>query len=186
MVHDPSGSGVPPKFTRLNGEALWSSVLNRYELEQHELLILREIVRCVDDLDRLANIVGRQGAISVSGGVHPALAEARQMRLTLATLIGALRLPDGNEDDLESVRRPRRRPAVRSIDPPQPQPDRRAMVNGNQTSTQRQAPDAVVRRIDPPAPQGRHFADEPPLPTNRIPVTELLARVRATDPGSRR
>lgn len=66
MVHDPSGSGVRPKFTRLNGEALWSSVLNRYELEQHELLILREIVRCVDDLDRLAtSLAGREPSASV-------------------------------------------------------------------------------------------------------------------------
>lgn len=183
MANNQSSPGVPPKFTRLTGEGLWTAVLNRYELEQHELLILREIVRCVDDLDRLANITGRQGAITASGGIHPAIAEARQMRITLATLIGALRLPDANEDERQddqvSIRRPRRRPAVRSVNPTEPPPARREVVRSSEAPPRPQAPQAVVRRIDPPAPTtGRHFTNERIAASSQISVHELLAKAR--------
>lgn len=191
MAKDPVSFGVPPKFTRLTGEALWSAVLNRYELEQHELLILREIVRSVDDLDRLANITGRQGAVSANGGIHPALAEARQLRMTLAALIGALRLPDEKEDDQVALRRPRRRPAVRSIDPPPP--DTPALVHGNvahgdvfdggAAPPRSHAPSVAARRIAPP-PQtpGKHFADEQTPRSGRLSVSELLAREQLQQP----
>ena len=191
MASDPVASRNPPKFTRLTGEALWFAVLNRYELEQHELLILREIVRCVDDLDRLANITGRQGAVTASGGVHPALAEARQMRITLATLIGALRLPDEKEEDQAALRRPRRRPAVRSVDPlpppqelPLPRPqERRAVVRSSEGAIRQQAPcAAVVPGIDLPTPSPadrRHFADARAAAASRqISVAQLLENAR--------
>lgn len=197
---------VPPKFTRLAGEALWLAVLNRYELEQHELLLLREIVRTVDDLDRLAGIAGKHGAVTSGGGVHPALAEARQMRMTLATLIGALRLPDENEEDLaSSVRRPHRRPAVRSVDPPAPQSGSRraamrsvdppappqslrAVVRGNNPPlrTPRVSPRAVVGSSDPSAPStGHHFTETPTVRSSQISVPELIAKVRKSDAGMR-
>lgn len=113
---------VPPRGTRLKGEALWAAVLSRYELEHHELVLLREIVRTVDDLDRLSDSVVRHGAITASGSVHPALAEARQLRVTLATLLGALNLPAEYEDEYDqaSPRRPQLLPFVRSTDEPEP------------------------------------------------------------------
>lgn len=92
---------VPPKGTRLKGEALWSAVLKRYELEHHELVLLREIVRCVDDLDRLSDVVVKSGAITAGGNVHPALTEARQLRVTLATLLATLNLPAGHLDEYD-------------------------------------------------------------------------------------
>ncbi|MCH9669800.1 MAG: hypothetical protein K0U76_12875 [Actinomycetia bacterium] len=188
MTRDQGPPGNPPKYTRLSdtrlsGEALWFAVLNRYELEQHELLILREIVRCVDDLDRLANVSGKQGAVTAGGGIHPALAEARQMRITLATLIGALRLPDANEEehpgDQVSIRRPRRRPAVRSVDPTAPRPAAREVVRSGEAPPPTPAPRAVVRRIHPPEPAaGRHLADERTAGYTQLSVHELLTKVR--------
>ncbi|MGD9618670.1 MAG: hypothetical protein AB7G47_01805 [Mycolicibacterium sp.] len=171
--------GPPPKFTRLTGEALWREVLNRYELEQHELLLLREIVRCVDDLDRLANVAGRQGAISAGGDVHPAVSEARQMRMTLATLISALKLPTENEDDQAHLRRPQRYPVVRRVDPPPSQREPRAVAGRENAAKTPQGPRAVVGRIDvpPPARQRRVTANRPAA-SNQISVAELMKRVQ--------
>ena len=179
---------VPPKGTRLAGEALWAAVLDRYELEQHELLILREIVRCVDDLDRLANVAARQGAITANGVIDPAIAEARQMRITLATLIGALRLPAEDEQqgqDEVRLRRPQRRAVVRSVDPfpaqagslpPQPPLDRRVDVSTNAAPTRPPAARSVVRAIHPPAPLPgrRHISAERPARSSQISVAQLV------------
>lgn len=180
MVKGAVSPGPPPKFTRLSGEALWLAVLNRYELEQHELLILREIVRCVDDLDRLANIAGRQGAITASGEIHPAVAEARQMRMTLATLIAALRLPAENEEDQASLRRPQRRPAVRSVGAPtEPgRPEIRAAVSTDDGLARPLPLRAVAQRIDRPAPtRVRLSAEQRRVASNQVSVAELMAKL---------
>lgn len=187
---------APPKGTRLAGEALWSAVLDRYELEHHELLLLREIVRCVDDLDRLANLSARQGAITANGGIDPAIAEARQMRITLATLIGALRLPaeDQEAGDEPGLRQPQRRVAVRSVDPypaPMETPaplDRRAAAGSNVEPIRTSDRQPVVRVVTPqipapqmPAPQmpepRRHIPAGRPAQSSQISVTELVARL---------
>ena len=108
------GSKLPPapKGTRSAGRRLWSSVAGSFELDEHELALLREIVRTVDNLDALAAAVLSDGAVldSAMGGrkVHPALIESRQLRLTLARLVAALRLPEGDTDV-----RPQRRGAPR-------------------------------------------------------------------------
>ncbi|MCH9642018.1 MAG: hypothetical protein K0U70_05085 [Actinomycetia bacterium] len=199
---------APPKGTRLAGEALWSAVLDRYELEHHELLLLREIVRCVDDLDRLANLSARQGAITANGGIDPAIAEARQMRITLATLIGALRLPAEDEQagDEPSLRRPQRRAAVRSVDPypaPMEPPaplDRGAVARINVEPIRTSESQPVLRAVTPqmpapqmPAPQilqpRRRIPAGSPANSSQISVTELLERlsdgcVPADDGGS--
>jgi hypothetical protein len=52
---------APPKGTGVNGAKLWRDVLGQYELEEHELALLREMVRTVDLLDRLAAISAREG-----------------------------------------------------------------------------------------------------------------------------
>ncbi len=43
----------PPAGTRSGGSRLWRAVLADYELDEHELAILREAVRCVDTCDEL-------------------------------------------------------------------------------------------------------------------------------------
>lgn len=105
-----------PKGLATAGRRLWRSVLNDYDLDQHEELLLLQACRCVDHLDRLAaeaesapvtvtNFKGDQVA-------HPALVEARQQSITLARLLAALRLPAGDEADLS---RPQRRGAPRGV-----------------------------------------------------------------------
>jgi hypothetical protein len=131
---------VPPKGTRQKGEALWSAVLGRYELEHHELVLLREIVRTVDDLDRLSDVVVKHGAITASGIVHPALTEARQLRIALATLLAALDLPadfDGDDEDQASSRRPQFRAVVRRIGEPALAPDHQSSYEPVATAARR-------------------------------------------------
>ena len=47
----------PPVASKAGGKALWAAVLDDYELEEHELALLRELVRTVDLLDDLAAVV---------------------------------------------------------------------------------------------------------------------------------
>lgn len=128
---------LPPKGTGLNGKTLWSALLDRYEFEPHEIALLREMVRCVDDLDRLASAVSRQGTVTPGGNLNPAFAEARQLRIALAALVGALHLPAEHEDDGPApVRRPRRYAPVRHIDQPAPrtEADPRAVAHGRHST----------------------------------------------------
>lgn len=110
----------PPAGTRSSGRRLWSSILEEYELEEHEVVLLKEMVRCVDLLDELAKIAQRDGTIvpgpALTTRVHPALVEARQARITLARLSAALRLPAGEEgDEQQGARRPQRRVGARGV-----------------------------------------------------------------------
>ncbi|MGO9382177.1 MAG: hypothetical protein ACLP4W_08775 [Mycobacterium sp.] len=109
---------APPKGTKVNGRKLWDEVLSRYELEQHELALLREMVRTVDLLDELAAIVAREGTMTEGSWdprPHPAVIEARQSKIALARLTAALRLPAGAEGDEAAGRRPQRRVGVRGV-----------------------------------------------------------------------
>lgn len=104
----------PPPHTGPSGLALWESVLSGYDLEFHELALLREAVRTVDQLDKLAVAVNRDGVVS-ENKVSPALVESRQLRLTLARLLAALRLPTGDEEDLPAAnKRPQKRSGPRA------------------------------------------------------------------------
>ena len=105
-----------PHELQASGRRLWHAVMGEYELEEHERQLLLEMARTADALDRLAAIVAAEGdlADAVGGGrkVHPALVEARQLRIGFARLSAALRLPAGEEDD--ALRRPQRR-AIRGV-----------------------------------------------------------------------
>lgn len=109
---------APPVGTGRSGGKLWRDVLAKYELEEHELMLLREMTRTVDLLDKLAAITAREGLL-VEGPhgskPHPAVVEARQARIALARLTAALRLPAGDETDQAKGRRPQRRVGVRGI-----------------------------------------------------------------------
>ncbi len=108
---------APPKGTQKAGAALWTAVLDEYELEAHEILLLREAVRTVDVLDSLEARVAADGPLlgsSQGERAHPALVEARQQRIALARLLAALRLPAGEEEDGQD-RRPQRRVGVRGV-----------------------------------------------------------------------
>ena len=89
-------SSNPPEGAGKAGTALWRAVVAEYELEEHELLLLREAVRTVDVLDDLTAQVAADGSVvdSPQGSkAHPALVEVRQQRIALACVLAALRLP---------------------------------------------------------------------------------------------
>ncbi len=116
---DGSRLPSPPRGTAKPGRELWRSVLGQFDLEEHELALLREIVRTVDALDRLAAIVLEEGDVITDDKgnrrAHPASVEARQLRIALARLQAALRLPDGDAGDQSANRRPQRRVGARGI-----------------------------------------------------------------------
>lgn len=105
----------PPKGLRAPGRRLWRSVQADYELEEHETALLVEACRTVDLLDALAQIVADEGPM-LDGRVHPAVVEARQLRIALARLTAALRLPAGDDGDhQQGARRPQRRVGARGV-----------------------------------------------------------------------
>jgi len=107
----PTGAGKA-------GAALWGSVLDVYDLEEHELAVLREAVRTVDLLDELDGIIKTEGAVVTSpqgAKANPAAVEARQQRIALARLLAALRLPSGEEGDQAAGARPQRRVGARGV-----------------------------------------------------------------------
>lgn len=93
------------------GSRLYASVTAEFDLSEHELTQLREACRVVDLLDALERVVADEGAVRVGADglsrPHPALAELRQQRITLARLLSALRIPDADDQ------RPQRRTGVR-------------------------------------------------------------------------
>ena len=112
----------PPEGAGPSGARLWTEVVDRYELEQHELILLREMVRCTDLLDDLAAIVEAEGVIVTDPGgklrAHPTVVEGRQARIALARLSASLRLPAGDEQEQGGkggLRRPQRRGAARGV-----------------------------------------------------------------------
>ncbi len=108
----------PPAGAGKAGTALRRAVLAEYELEEHELLLLREAVRTVDVLDDLTAQVTADGTVVESPQgtkAHPALVESRQQRIALARLLAALRLPAGEESEAGGDRRPQRRMGVRGV-----------------------------------------------------------------------
>lgn len=107
-----------PAGTRDPGRALWRSVVNVFELDEHELALLREAVRTVDLLGELDAAVRRDGPLVESPQgqrAHPAVVEARAQRIALARLLAALRLPSGEAGDEKASARPQRRAGARGV-----------------------------------------------------------------------
>lgn len=106
---------VAPEGLAAAGESLWRSVLDEYELERHEELLLVQACRTVDLLEDLASEVAAAG-VMVDGRPHPAAVEMRQQRIALARLLAALRLPAGDAGDVQAgARRPQRRVGARGV-----------------------------------------------------------------------
>ncbi len=104
----------PPSGCKAEGRRLWRAVLTRFQLNEHELTLLRQAVRMADVCDDLQRIVDDEGPLAMVSGVvraHPAIVELRQQRIVLARLIVALRVPLGEEEaqgESESQRLQRR------------------------------------------------------------------------------
>jgi hypothetical protein len=79
------------------GKRLWKAVLDDFDLEEHELALLRQAVRVADLCEDLQAQVDAEGLI-IGGRTHPALVELRQQRILLARLVVALRVPMGEQE----------------------------------------------------------------------------------------
>jgi hypothetical protein len=105
-----------PTGLQAAGKRLWCSVVDEFDLEEHELALLTEAVRTVDLLALLDAAVRRDGPLVASPQgqkAHPAAVEARQQRIALARLLAALRLPAGEPGDQQQSARPQRRAGAR-------------------------------------------------------------------------
>lgn len=101
-----------PAGLRAAGTRLWRAVLADYELDEHELTLLRQAVRVADLCDQLQTVVETEGPMITDAQqqprTHPAAVELRQQRIVLARLIVALRVPLGEESDTGGPRTARR------------------------------------------------------------------------------
>lgn len=92
----------PPPRTKAAGRRLWKAILADYELDEHELTLLRQAVRVADLCDDLQAIVDTDGLMIATGDgsvrTHPAAVELRQQQVLLARLIVALRVPLGEQE----------------------------------------------------------------------------------------
>ncbi|WP_438479090.1 hypothetical protein [Streptomyces asiaticus] len=94
-----------------SGRALWESVVDKFELEVHEQLLLLQACRSADLLDELAQQTAR-GPLTVVNAkgdqvTAPWITEHRQQSQNLARMLASLRLPDEQDE------RPQRRGAAR-------------------------------------------------------------------------
>jgi hypothetical protein len=103
--------------------------VDEFDLDEHELTLLREAVRLVDRCDALAEVVDAEGTMTLGPGglrrAHPALVEARQQQIALARVLAALRLPSGDE----AAGRPQKRVGVRGTYAMQSGPSRLRSVS---------------------------------------------------------
>lgn len=107
-----------PRGTRAPGRRLWRSVVDVFDLDEHELVLLVEAVRTVDLLDVLEARIRADGpVVSSPQGMraHPAVVEARQQRITLARLFAALRLKVGEDHSEVEPTRTQGRGAPRGV-----------------------------------------------------------------------
>ncbi|WP_370501199.1 terminase [Mycolicibacterium sp. jd] len=104
---------TPPPGLKASGRRLWQSTVKDFDLDEHELALLREACRSLDSLDALQVAVDQDGVVVESPQglkAHPALVEVRQQRITFARLVAALGIPAGEEDRAGVQRR-----AVRGV-----------------------------------------------------------------------
>lgn len=114
MAAKPGPTSIAPAGLGPSGSKLWRSVLDVYDLDEHEELLLLQACRCADRLDALAAVVADSGPLTTTSkgdvATHPAVVEGRQQSLTLARLLASLRMPSGDEAEMS---RPQRRGAAR-------------------------------------------------------------------------
>lgn len=97
-----------PVGLKARGRRFWKATLEDYELTDGELNLLVEVCRTLDTLDMLADAVAADGATTTGSQgqtvMHPAVAEARQQRITLHRLLAALELPDEDGSTIPPAR----------------------------------------------------------------------------------
>jgi hypothetical protein len=84
---------MPRKPAETPGAALRSAVLEQFDLEPHEQLLLAQACHTADVCADLQVAVDRDGPLASDGRPLPALVELRMQRLALGRLLAALRIP---------------------------------------------------------------------------------------------
>ena len=109
----PSASPRAPTGIGPAGRRLWRSILDGYVLTEHELVLLQQATRVVDQVAELDALLTTEGLLVAGRAgeqkLHPALAEVRQQRLTLARLLTALRIPAATQGQTAASSRLQRR-----------------------------------------------------------------------------
>lgn len=104
-------------MTDSTSTTLYEALTAVYELAPHGLVLLGEAQACADTCAELQAILGCDG-LMVTGPtgpkVHPAVAELRQQRTTLARLLVALRIPTDDEGEPTGDDRTQRR-SIRGV-----------------------------------------------------------------------
>ena len=100
MSTDETGQqpDAPPRDLGPDGLRLWDAITAEYDLDEHELALLRQAARVADVCADLHGIESQQGLL-VDGRINPATVELRQQRILLARLIVALRVPLGADGE---------------------------------------------------------------------------------------
>src|SRR4051812_17807405 len=101
-----SSKRPPPAGLAARGRAFWRATVADYELSNHEMLVLLEVCRTIDEIDVLRAALAADGA-TVPGSKkqprsHPAFSEMRAARTSLARLLKVLALPVPQEDSEET------------------------------------------------------------------------------------
>lgn len=97
---------MPRKSPQSPGEALRSALLDRYDLDPHELVLLDSAASTADLIGDLQAVIESDGPM-VDGKPNPAAVEARLQRLTLGRLLAGLRIPVEADRSHEPNRGPR-------------------------------------------------------------------------------
>jgi hypothetical protein len=98
---------------KASGRRLWRATVEVFELEEHELVLLREVCRTADAIDALQSVVDGDGVLNESPHglrAHPALVELRAQRTCFARLAAQLGLPTGEQDSPAAGVKQRRPP----------------------------------------------------------------------------
>ncbi len=98
----------PPTGTGPGGARFWRRVVDGFDLEAGERVVLEQAVAVLDNCDELQAVVRAEGLLDEDRAVHPAARELRLQRVLLLKLLADLRFPDPGEDE-----RPQRRSGSR-------------------------------------------------------------------------
>ncbi|MEU0845342.1 hypothetical protein ABZ370_38560 [Streptomyces sp. NPDC005962] len=84
------------------GRALWESITRNLELRPDERALLKEAARTQDVVDALSAALDEHGPMTEGSKgqlrVSPIVGELRQQRLTLVRLLGALGIPESDDE----------------------------------------------------------------------------------------
>lgn len=97
-----------PQGLGIEGKRLWRAVLREFDLEEHELALLRRACFVADRCTALQDVIDAEGMFETNRlgerKMHPAVVELRQQEILLAKLVVAMRVPLGESGDDESPR----------------------------------------------------------------------------------